>query len=147
MEAGQHDQVAALQEARAAIASKRSTHIGVLQERNDAVNTARSTVATYSNRLQVLKLQKQECEKSARALTAAYVGLEMPQAIVDQQAAKADQLKGFDQEIARMEEAVRTLEERREIAELQYGKAQHTLGEFDEQIRLVDQRIAEIRGF
>ena len=71
----------------------------------------------------------------------------MPQGIVDELDAKAKEIKVFDDRIKEINDTLADLRERRDIADAQCRLAQKAITDVEEDLRQIDQRIADIRGF
>ena len=141
------EQVTALQQARTKVAITRSDRLGTEAEHREKRDNLDLAIRRLENKLQVETIRKQTCEQPAKDLRAAYLGVAMPQSIVDELDAKAKELKVFDGRIKEINEALTDLRDRRDIADAECRLAQKAITDIEEDLRQIDRRIADIRGF
>lgn len=147
MELAQQDQVTALQQARTNIAADRATRLGFAEECHRDKENVRIAIERFKNKRQVAAIPKQDLEKSAKALRAAYLGSEIPHSIVNELDAKAKQIKKYEDRIREIDTALEELDDKFTEADAQHRLAQAAVDEIDSQIQQIDRCIAEIRGF
>ena len=147
MQVAEQEEVTVLEKVRTNIAAARAdrlnTAAGYLENR-ESLDIA---IRRFENQLQVAAIQKQDCVKSAKALSAAYLGLEMPSSIIAELADRTRQINSFDSRIKEINGTIADLTENRADAEAQYQLAEQAVVDIQKELRQVDQRMAEIRGF
>jgi hypothetical protein len=143
----EQDQVTALQQARTNIAADRRERLGIAQDRHINKENIKIAIRGFENKRQVAMIKKQDCEKPAKALRAAYIGLEMPESIVKDLEDRAERIRHLNDQIKEIDASLTDLGDQLTEADIQQRLAQKAVDDIDDQIGQIDRRIAEIRGF
>jgi chromosome segregation ATPase len=129
------------------MAALRTDRLGIARGYLDNLESLDIAIKRFQNQIQVLETQKQDCVKSAKAFSAAYLGLPMPKSISDELTDRTKQLQGLDNRIKEINDTITGLNENRSDAEVECRNADQAVADMEEELRQVDRRITEIRGF
>ena len=143
----QIDQLEALNSARPKAAELRNE---LMFKREDCYHELQDidlALTTANNLLRNLTSQRDSCCRSAKSLSAAWLGLQMPDVIASQLSEKQRQIDALDKRIKAAQESQATLTERRGDKNTEYQLADRDFQKADEEVRVIDRRITELRGF
>jgi chromosome segregation ATPase len=143
----EQSQITALEQSLIQIARTRSTHLDILEARQQDRDHIDSAIKSFENRLQVLMIRKQTAATPAKALSAAWLGRDMPQSIADNLASTQKQIDAFDVEIKEINDKLATLTDRRGDADAECVIAQKAIDAVDKDIRDIQALINEKRRF
>jgi hypothetical protein len=107
----EQDRVAALQQARTNIATDRNVRLGIAQDCHIDKEFIKIAIRRFENQRAVAIIKKQDFEKLANALRAAYLGLETPQSILKDLDGRTERTKDFDNQIEQIDSALSELRE------------------------------------
>ena len=100
-----------------------------------------------NGKLQTLTSVTEDYRKSAKFLSAAWLGQEQPQSIKERLAEKAANINLNETKIEKLKTAIAELTEWQIGADFQYRSAQEAVESLDKDLSQIDRRITELRGF
>lgn len=139
--------LAALDDARNKAVQLRNEHMLKRGDYDRDLQEIDSALGILENRLRNLTYQRDECQKSARTLSNAWLDMRMPESIVIKLREKQDQLDAFDSRIKGVQDSQAQLMERRGDKNADCQLEARDQEKFEAELKEIDQRIAEIRGF
>lgn len=143
----QDDQLGALRSARDKIVRVRTDRLTARENCDHDVQGVGLALSRIENRLAVLAIQCDDYEKSAKSLSDAWLGIEMPQLVRADLDEKHTRLKRATDEIDKLKKSHDDLTDERDSRRAALRLAQDSLDKAEAELRQVDQRITEIRGF
>ncbi len=141
------DQLSALAGARNKIAQSRNKHMLQREEYFHDLEDIDLALGTLKRRIENLTYQREECRKSAKALSAAWLGGQMPESIAEELKGKQREMDHLDAGIKHAEDSQVALTEHRGTKNAGYNLEAKSQEKLEAELKVIDQRITEIRGF
>jgi chromosome segregation ATPase len=143
----QDDQLSTLTVARGNVALMRNKRVEDRERCDYDIRFVDLELKQIDNRLSILAIKQQDHERSAKALSSAWVACEMPSSIRNELDDKAEKLKRIADEINKLNESRTELTNGREDRVAAYKLAQKRVEEMESELKQIEAKIAEIRGF
>jgi chromosome segregation ATPase len=98
-------------------------------------------------RIRNLTFQRDECQKSAKLLSSAWLGMKMPESVTEELSEYQRQLNTFDARIQDAKEFQTELADQRGDKHAAYNLEAQDQEKLETELKVIERRIAEIRGF
>ena len=143
----QDRQLSALQSARDQIATIRTERLTQKVGCSNAVEVVNLELKRFQNERAILEVQRKTIADSMHTLADTWLGHEIPGFIRKQIGEKQAAIDGIGHSLARLDKTCGQLTEMRDRRQAQLQLAEENLATVESELKQVDDRIAEIRGF
>jgi chromosome segregation ATPase len=106
-----------------------------------------AALSALKERIRNLTFQRDECHKFAKSLSNAWLGRKMPDSVTEELGEHQRQLDAFDARIKNVEESQTRLIEQRGDKYAAYNLEAQDQEKLEAELKEIERRIAEIRGF
>jgi predicted nuclease with TOPRIM domain len=141
------NQLSALQSARDQIAAIRTERLTQKEGCSNAVEVVNLELKRFHNERAILKVQCKTIADSMQTLADTWLGREIPEFIRKQIGEKQAAIDGIGHSLAHLDKTSGQLTEMRDRRRAQLQLAEESLTKAESELKQVDDRIAEIRGF
>jgi chromosome segregation ATPase len=141
------NQLAALDGMRNKVARLRNEHMLKREEHYHDLQEIDAALSPLKERIRNLAFQRDECHKLAKSLSNAWLGMKITESVTEELGEYQRQLDAFDARIKNVEESQTRLIEQRGDKYAAYNLEAQDQEKLEAELKEIERRIAEIRGF